>query len=164
MKDLHIQANTIFHTAINRRNSLIESIRTCDCPQNKFFEAVLGKSDSKSCWKPFHKLQFQSCGACEPFLPATLAPLDECIIAIVWEAANSISCRDVFFASPFTRLSNLWDLAVLIKSAASYQTKSKSVSGISSLIGRQVLTGLLERTHSTVVDLPSKLLGSFTTY
>ena len=127
---LNTESNKYFRSAIALRNELIESIRTAESPQNKFFEAVLGKSDTGSCWKPFHKLQWpqQSCESCEPFLPVVLTPLHECIIAIVWEAADNISCQDVFTASQGSKISSLWDVAVFLQSAASYQAKVDTVS------------------------------------
>jgi hypothetical protein len=129
-ESLHTESNKYFRSAIELRNEVIESIRTAESPQNKIFGAILRKSDTGSCWKPFHKLQWpqQSCESCEPFLPVVLTPLHEYIIAIVWEAADNTSCHDVFTASQGSKMSSLWDVAVFLRSAASYQAKVDTVS------------------------------------
>lgn len=137
--------NSPWKTQIKARDDDMESIKTSDDPERKLFELIFGHSEGIKCWKPLHRLQWrqQPCRSCEPFLPTAITPLDECIVAILWEASHCDSCRDVLTAGQTTKLSNLWDVAAFLRSAASYQSKSEIVRTYPadpSLNGRVLLT------------------------
>lgn len=112
------------------RNSDINSIKISEFPERRLFDLMFGHSDNIRCWKPLHRIQWQQkpCLSCEPFFPKSLDPLDECIVAILWEVSHCTLSRDLFTASESTQLSNLWDVAAFLRSAASYQLKFQSVS------------------------------------